>query len=74
MELRCDSKLHGIVVDGDVVQVKCSSRFCGAKPGVVVFHYFNIRTGEHHTTAYQDAAKTGDKHHAAANSAAVRHP
>jgi hypothetical protein len=46
VELRCDSKLHGIVVDTGVVEVKCDSRFCGAQPGVTVLHRFDVVTGE----------------------------
>lgn len=71
MNLRCSSKLHGVVLDGHVLQVKCSSRFCGAAPGVVVMHYFDLKTGEQHTSAFKDAARKGDRH-AAAHSAAVR--
>jgi hypothetical protein len=44
-DLRCPSKLHGIVED-DVVEVACTSRFCGARKGVVVRHRFNTETGE----------------------------
>ena len=73
MELRCASKLHGIALDGYVVQVKCSSRFCGAGPGVVVYHYFDLRTQELKTTAYKDAARQGENH-AATHTAAVRNP
>lgn len=43
MELRCDAKKHGELIDVDgepVIEVKCSSRFCGAGPGVVVLHRF----------------------------------
>jgi len=44
MDLRCASKLHGIVED-DVVEVACTSRFCGYEKGTVVRHRFNILTG-----------------------------
>ena len=57
-ELRCDHKLHGIIVDGDNLEVKCSSAFCGAGAGTVVFHYFSISTGELTSTKkYQDPSK-----------------
>lgn len=50
MELRCDAKiLHGIT-EGDTVEVTCKSKWCGKRPGVVVLHTFNIRTGELLTT------------------------
>jgi len=44
-DLRCESnKLHGILNDG-VIEIKCSSRFCGAGRGVAVIHKFSTRTG-----------------------------
>ena len=46
MDLRCDAKLHAIVVDEDVVEVKCDSRFCGASKETAVLHRFNVKTGE----------------------------
>lgn len=47
MELRCTNKLHGILRDADVVEMKCDSKFCGHRPGsVVVIHRFNVHTGE----------------------------
>lgn len=45
MEMRCRHKLHGVVHEG-IIEVKCSSSFCGAKSGVVVIHRFNSKTGE----------------------------
>jgi hypothetical protein len=45
MEMRCGHKLHG-VISGDYLEVKCSSSFCGAKPGVVVIHRFNSKSGD----------------------------
>ena len=45
-DLRCGSnKLHGILNDG-VIEIKCSSRFCGAGRDVAVIHRFSSRTGE----------------------------
>lgn len=46
MELRCASKLYGIVVRPGVLEVKCNSRFCGARKGVVVLHWFEMDTGK----------------------------
>lgn len=43
-ELRC-GKLHGILIeDGEslLLEVKCSSRVCGARQGVVVLHRFDL--------------------------------
>lgn len=46
MELRCDGKLHGVVVKDGLLEIKCRSNRCGAKPGVVVLHIFNPSTGD----------------------------
>lgn len=43
-ELRCNGKLHGIL-KGGILEVKCSSRRCGAKPGVTVLHLFHTESG-----------------------------
>lgn len=45
MELRCPSRLHGILADGHL-EVKCRSAKCGAGNGTVVLHYFDHITGE----------------------------
>lgn len=45
MDLRCNAKLHG-KIDKDLIEVRCSSRWCGKQPGVVVVHRFNRHTGE----------------------------
>lgn len=44
-DIRCPSRIVGKVVDGRL-EVKCSSKHCGAGKGVVVFHYFDLLTGE----------------------------
>lgn len=44
-EIRCDFKLHGILISDGVLEVKCSSALCGKKPGVVVLHRFDVHTG-----------------------------
>lgn len=45
-ELRCtQGKLFGIL-EGDVLEVRCQSKFCGHLPGVVVIHRFDLATGE----------------------------
>lgn len=46
MKLRCPHRIHGILQEDGTWEVKCDSRGCGAGGGVVVFHYFNIDTGE----------------------------
>jgi hypothetical protein len=45
-ELRCEYKLHGILMSDGFVEFKCSSALCGKEPGVVVIHRFSIETGE----------------------------
>jgi len=46
MELRCPSQiLHG-VIDGDTIEVRCRSNWCGHRPGTVVIHRFDVKTGE----------------------------
>lgn len=54
MELRCEHKMHGMLVDG-LLEVKCGSNLCGSRPGVVVIHRFNPETGELvNTKRYKD--------------------
>ena len=44
-ELRCGNTMHGILREGRYLEVKCKRRPCGAKPGVVVLHTFDLTTG-----------------------------
>lgn len=71
MDLRCQAKKHGELDDG-FVEIKCSSRFCGAGPGVVVIHRFDANTGElAGTRRFKDPARKG-RSHASRNGTAVR--
>jgi hypothetical protein len=45
VEVRCESKLWGILIDDGVLEVKCNSAFCGAGKGVVVLHRFSLDDG-----------------------------
>lgn len=45
-ELRCAAKKHANVIGDNIVEIKCNSRFCGAKRGVIVLHSFDLRTDE----------------------------
>lgn len=45
-DLRCPYKRHGILISSSTLEVKCSSALCGAKPGVVVLHRFDLETGD----------------------------
>lgn len=65
MELRCaGNKLHALVVDSDdikpqgVVEIRCTSYWCGARRGrVVVLHRFNLETGQCETRQYREPPK-----------------
>lgn len=45
MDIRCDSKKFAELTDDGLIEVKCSSKFCGAAPGVVVIHRFDPLSG-----------------------------
>jgi hypothetical protein len=71
MDLRCEAKKHG-EIDGNIVEIKCSSRFCGAGPGVVVIHRFDAETGElTETRRFKDPTRKEGRH-ASRNGTAVR--
>lgn len=57
-ELRCPSRLHGRIVNGQF-EVKCLSKKCKeGRTGVVVLHYFNLLTGElERTKRFRDPAR-----------------
>lgn len=50
MELRCPNKKFGELsipsLDEGVIEVRCSSRFCGKRGRVVVLHQFSTSTGK----------------------------
>lgn len=56
-DLRCASGTLFAVVTGDSeVEVRCRKPACGYRPGVLVLHRFDIRTGAVlGTKVYQDA-------------------
>jgi hypothetical protein len=47
-ELRCDNNIKFGELDREdhVLEVKCRSRRCGAEPGVVVVHGFDLESGK----------------------------
>lgn len=45
-DLRCGSKKHAVLVPGEYLEVKCDSRFCGARRGAIILHRFDLQTGE----------------------------
>lgn len=70
IDIRCPSKKFAVLVDENTLEIKCSSRFCGAKPGVVVLHRYNTQTGELlDTSKYKDPER---KTNGIGNSTSVR--
>jgi len=57
MRLHCGSKVHGDVLEG-ILEIRCTSMYCGAGKGYVVLHRFDLATGELLETArYKDPAR-----------------
>ena len=58
-DLKCSSgRLLG-TVEGHFLEIACRSTKCGKRPGVVVIHKFDTRTGECLSTRlYQEAHDT----------------
>lgn len=74
MELRCPAKKHGELSDS-FVEIKCSSRFCGAGQGVIVIHRFDASTAELvETRKFKDPVRKEKSHAAQHHSASVRTP
>ena len=44
-ELRCDNRLHGIMVRPGVFEVVCRNPLCGGGKGTAVLHQFDVKTG-----------------------------
>lgn len=44
--LRCPSRIFGLFTEDGKLEAKCNSKHCGAGNGVVVLHYFDLKTGE----------------------------
>lgn len=62
-EMRCETKLHAILVDGEL-EVKCSSKFCGAAAGIVILHRFDLNTGQLlRTLKYKTPERSPRAHH-----------
>ena len=60
MDLRCENGIKFAELDAGVLSVKCRSRLCGAKPGVVVIHEFDVVSGEKlRTRVFRDPAVRG---------------
>jgi hypothetical protein len=73
IELRCSGTMHGRM-DNFLLEVKCGRRSCGAKPGVVVLHTFDVTTGKLvGTKRFADPVKKGNTNGSSRSRAAVRH-
>jgi hypothetical protein len=48
IEVRCDNeiKFGELYPEDGVLEVKCKSKRCGAGPGIVVVHGFDVETGK----------------------------
>lgn len=58
IELRCGLTMHGKLDDDGLLEVKCKRRGCGAGPGVIVLHTFDLHTGQLvKTKQYADPAQ-----------------
>lgn len=72
MELRCQAKKHA-VLEGQFIEVKCNSRFCGSQLGTVVIHRFDRTTGEMiETLQFKDPVRKDRGNASHRNPAAVR--
>jgi hypothetical protein len=73
-ELRCEGTMHGKLLDENHLEVKCGRRACGARPGVVVLHTFDLTTSEYVTRRFADPrnSKKGNVHDATKPVTAVR--
>lgn len=72
-ELRCPSKLHGVIVRPGVLEVACQSRFCGKRPGVIVRHWFQIETGKLIETKEYKTIELARREDDGTNGSPVRH-
>ena len=67
MQLRCRSKLQGIIKEypngKKLLEVRCKDKWCAERgAGVVVLHYFNVETGElDHTKRYRDPRRPDNR-------------
>lgn len=46
-DIRCDKKLHAVFNEEELwIEIRCHSRFCGYRAGVVVVHRFSTLSWE----------------------------
>jgi fructose 1,6-bisphosphatase len=61
IELRCENgiKFGELFPVDEILEVKCRSTRCGAAPGLIVIHGFDVRTGKLvGTETFRDPAAT----------------
>ncbi len=72
-EMRCDAKLHALIVADGVVEVKCDSRFCRPDRSTVVLHRFDAVTGRLiETLTFKNPSKERSNHGNRRDATAVR--
>lgn len=72
-DVRCPGKPHARLISPDVWEVKCNSKICGARPGVVVLHRFSTATGKLlETLRFSDLAMKEVNRNASRPAVAVR--
>lgn len=54
MDLRCPNGIKFGEINSDFIEVKCRSKRCGAKPGVVVIHRFSHEGSLTQTLRFKD--------------------
>lgn len=61
MELRCNNRLQGVVDGEGHFEIKCRDRFCGAAPGFVVLHTFDLKDGSLlYTEVFKDPSRRSE--------------
>ena len=71
VELRCPNKKHGTLITpgSGIVEIKCVSRYCGAAPGQLVLHQFDVSDGKLINTArYRNPERKPNATHRTRNS------
>lgn len=57
-ELRCESRLHAVLTDNGLIEIKCRYDKCGASADTTVLHYFDPITGNLvETKKFRDPSK-----------------
>jgi hypothetical protein len=76
MDLRCEAgkKFGELFPDDEIIEVKCDRPACGAGPGIIVLHGFDVQTGKLlGTERFAEPPRIGGARNGAQhNSAAVR--